>query len=732
MLHFKKCGNPPSVTRIADDIFFSNNTEHPITGVIIHCAPGSAAETWAEKNGFPCTPKHDISWAAVTLEPESFLYDGTAKEPSVTVELSGKTLTEGTDYTVSYSDNIEAGTAKVTVTGISDYDRTTIEKEFKIERTYQITEDGTIEKYTGSDGDVAIPLTIDGKNVTGIGPNAFSGRAGISSVTIPEGVTSIGKGAFNGCTGLTKVTIPSSVTRIGNTAFSGCSGLAEITVTAGNTKYDSRQNCNAIIDTKNNALVFGCKSTVIPAGVTGIGNYAFSGCTGLKEISIPDSVASVGGGAFKGCTGLTAINIPDNVADIGGEAFSGCTGLTAITVPNSVTKIWGGTFRDCTGLKSVTIPSAVTSIEEDAFHNCSPKLTIYGAAGSAAETCADKNELKFVSAFSEIHGATVTLDQTSYIYDGKPKTPSVTVQLAGDVLTPNTDYTVSYSNNIHPGTAKVTVTGKGHYTGSKTVDFTIAEAAEDTNKTDISQASVTLSETSFIYDGKAKTPSVTVELNGKALALNTDYTVSYENNINAGTAKVTVTGKGNYTGSKAVSFAIVKEDPSASSITCKKTLYKVAYGAKPFTIKATAKEKLTFTSSKPAIAAVNKNTGKVTVKNTGTAVITVKAGKASVKVTVKIRPKKQSVKTVKAVKGKKLTIRWTKDKRASGYQVQVCTDKKFKKNVKSKTTAKTSYTFTKLKAGKKYYVRLRSYKKSGKEKLYGAWSKTKQSSKIKK
>lgn len=307
------------------------------------------------------------------------------------------------------------------------------------------------------------------------------------------------------------------------------------------------------------------------------------------------------------------------------------------------------------------------------------------------------------------------------------------MDLDGKTLTLNTDYTVSYSNNINVGTAKVTVAGKGDYTGSKSVEFTITKAPEQPKKADISKASITLSQTSYTYDGKAKTPSVTVKLDGKTLALNTDYTVSYSNNTKVGTAKVNVTGKGSYTGSKSVTFKIVKAaDQPDSKITCKKTVYKVAYGAKPFKINATSNSKMTFTSSKPKTAAVNKNTGKVTIKNTGVATITIKAGKASKKVTVKVSPKKPSVKSADTAKGKKLTVKWAKDKMASGYQVQISTDKKFKKNVKSKSLSKTSYTFTKLKTGKKYYVRIRSYKKSGKETLYSAWSKTRVSGKIKK
>ena len=333
---------------------------------------------------------------------------------------------------------------------------------------------------------------------------------------------------------------------------------------------------------------------------------------------------------------------------------------------------------------------------------------------------------------ADISKADVTLSKTSYAYDGKPKTPSVTVKLGAKTLSPNTDYTVSYSNNINVGTAKITVTGKGNYIGSVEKAFTISKA-DILEKEDISKASVVLEKTSYAYDGKPKTPSVTVKLGAKTLSPNTDYTVSYSNNTNVGTAKATVTGKGNYTGSKSVTFTITKDggQPDAK-ITCKKTVYKVAYGAKPFKINASSKSKMAFISSNPKVAAVDKSTGKVIIKNTGVATITIKAGKASKKVAIKVSPKKPSVKSAKAAKGRKLAVKWAKDKRASGYQVQVSTDKKFKKGVKSKKLSKTSYTFTKLKTGKKYYVRVRSYKKSGKETLYSLWSRAKLSSRVRK
>jgi len=188
-----------------------------------------------------------------------------------------------------------------------------------------------------------------------------------------------------------------------------------------------------------------------------------------------------------------------------------------------------------------------------------------------------------------------------------------------------------------------------------------------------------------------------------------------------------LTGKGNYTGTKSVTFTI-KDVP----ITCSKKTYKVAYGTKPFKLEVSSVGKLSFSSSDFRVASIDKNTGKVTIKGTGIATITVKAGNESVKVTVKVSPKKQSLKSAKVLKGKKLTVGWAKDKNASGYQVQISTSKNFKKNMKQKNLSKTSYIFTKLKAGQKYYVRVRSYKKSGKETLYGAWSSLKRSSKVKK
>ena len=158
----------------------------------------------------------------------------------------------------------------------------------------------------------------------------FLNGAEVTDLVIPNSVTSIGNSAFQGCSGLTSVTIPNSVTSIGYNAFIECSGLESIVVENGNSTYDSRDNCNAIIETATNTLISGCKNTIIPNSVTSIGSSAFSRCTGLTSVTIPNSVTSIGDVAFQQCYGLTSVTIPNSVTSIGNYAFNYCGGLTSI------------------------------------------------------------------------------------------------------------------------------------------------------------------------------------------------------------------------------------------------------------------------------------------------------------------------------------------------------------------------------------------------------------------
>ena len=209
-----------------------------------------------------------------------------------------------------------------------------------------------------------------GEKVVSIGENAFQCCNGLTSITMGNGVTSIGENAFQYCTSLSSITIRSSVATIGKCAFSGCSGLTSIKVESGNTIYDSRNNCNAIIETATNSLIAGCKNTFIPHDVVSIGEGAFYQCNGLTSITIPDNVVSIGREAFSGCNGLISATIGNSVTTIGNFAFSGCNALASINIPNSVTSIGSWAFMHCNNLTSIAIPDKVTSIGEDAFFDC--------------------------------------------------------------------------------------------------------------------------------------------------------------------------------------------------------------------------------------------------------------------------------------------------------------------------------------------------------------------------
>ena len=245
-------------------------------------------------------------------------------------------------------------------------------------------------------------------SVTSIGGGAFDNCSSLTSITIPSSVTSIEKSTFANCESLTSINIPANVTTIGEDAFFYCSALETITIDEGNDIYDSRDECNAIIETVSNTLIYGCKKTVIPNSVTSIGEKAFYFCEGMTSVTIPSSVTSIGKTAFLGCTGLASVTIPSSVTTIGELAFNRCQSLTSVTIPSSVTTIESYAFSECTGLSSVTIPSSVTSIEERTFLACSSLTSVTipssvtNIGNSAFEGCTSLKSVTIPSSVTSI------------------------------------------------------------------------------------------------------------------------------------------------------------------------------------------------------------------------------------------------------------------------------------------------------------------------------------------
>ena len=242
-------------------------------------------------------------------------------------------------------------------------------------------------------------------------------------------------------------------------------------------------------------------------------------------------------------------------------------------------------------------------------------------------------------------------------------------------------------------------------------------------KQSLSKAQIT-GLSSKTYNGKAQTQSkLKVICEGKTLKQGTDYTVSYKNNTKAGTATVTVSGKGNYTGSKDASFTIKKAAQSISKVSGS---YTKAYKTN-FTLSPKAKGKISYKSSNTKVATVNSK-GKVSIKGTGKVTITVSAKAtscykaASKKVTIYAVPAKAKLKEVKSAKGK-VEAEWKKDSNASGYQVLYSTDKKMKKAKTMNCNKKdTTATIKNLKKNKTCYVKVRAYKTIDGKKYSGAYS----------
>ena len=274
------------------------------------------------------------------------------------------------------------------------------------------------ETYKGCSSLTSITIP---NSVTNIGKESFSFCEALKSINIPKNVISIGECAFFGCHSLPSIVIPNNVATIGKEAFARCSSLTSIVVGSGNSTYDSRNSCNAIIETATNTLIAGCQSTIIPENVMSIGYGAFEGCDSLTFVTIPKSTTSIGDLAFWGCNSLSSLTLPEGLMSIGYCTFDVCWSLTSITIPNSVTSIGEGAFAGCYSLTFITLPNNITSIGNSTFQDCRsltsitiPK-SVTNIGTRAFADCFSLNDIKYTGTAQQLEKITYGHDWCQYI-----------------------------------------------------------------------------------------------------------------------------------------------------------------------------------------------------------------------------------------------------------------------------------------------------------------------------
>ena len=439
-------------------------------------------------------------------------YTGSAITPAVTVKDGSKTLTSGTDYTIAFSNNVNVGTATVTITGKGNYTGTktaTFTINAKAASNLTISSIAA-QTYTGSALTPAVTVK-DGSTTLTSGTDytvAYSDNTNAGTAT----VTVTGKGNYTGTKTATftinaKAASNLTISSITTQTYTGSALTPAVTVKDGTTTLTSGTDYTVAYSNNTNAGT----ATVT---ITGKGNY-----TGTKTATFTINA--------KAASNLT-------ISSIASQTYTGSALTPAVTVKDGTTTLTSGT--DYTVAYSNNTNAGTATVTVTGKGN-------YTGTKTATFTINAKAASNFT--ISEIAAVT---------YNGSAQTPTVTVKDGSTTLTSGTDYTVAYSNNTNAGTATVTVTGKGNYTGTKTVTYTInAKAASNLTISNIAVQT---------YTGSAITPSITVKDGSTTLTIGTDYTIAYSNNTNVGTATVTVTGKGNYSGAKTTTFTIAAKDIS--------------------------------------------------------------------------------------------------------------------------------------------------------------------------
>ena len=436
--------------------------------------------------------------------------------------------------------------------------------------SYEILNDGTLRlyQYEGTDTNIVVPDTIDGRKVTVLGNSTFqycTQASDIESVTLPDSLTTIEKNAFYNCEKLKSVTIPQNVSSIGLAAFvEGLSesSLTEIKVDPENPYFSEK---DGVVFSKDGTklIVFPSGRSgdyQIPDGTVSVGDYAFYYCVNVSSITVPGSVRSLGEGAFGNCSSLTKAVLNEGLEEIGEYAFQSSSGIRDIIIPASVKSVGKNGLRLSSECR-IRVLSTDTVWADDAFRD---SALIAGKKDSTLQKYAEDRGYMFVelSADNRIPLQNEWFEQITpeYEYNGKSHEPEIESSESAPELEQGSDYEVTYENNINAGTATVKITGKDIFCGTVERSFKITPDENGMYVCYFAENNETYLETTF--KGKKVEPEVVID----GLVQGKDYTVTYVNNEKPGEARAELTGIGNYKGSETLYFTIYGKLPAADPI----------------------------------------------------------------------------------------------------------------------------------------------------------------------
>ncbi len=317
--------------------------------------------------------------------------------------------------------------------------------------------------------------------------------------------------------------------------------------------YENQGHRRNMLNSNFNAVGIACVS--LNGTIYWVQEFGYTSSINTSATSANDSLTTVS--ASVDSSNISSVTLTADPTAYSLEVGGATASVPTVTALVYISGIWpsGSSVSTSVSPTWTVDNSTLLSISDGTLTALAP-----GTATLTASALGTSVSAATVTITAPVSSCTISLDTSEYTYDGTEKKPAVTVAFGTTGLTEGTDYTLSYSNNVNAGTATVTITGMGYYTGSVDKTFTISPKNLEESMVELDTT------TSYTYDGTAKEASVTVT-DGAVLANGTDYSLSYSDNINAGTAAVTITGIGNYTGNVIKSFAIDPADISGSTVT---------------------------------------------------------------------------------------------------------------------------------------------------------------------